>query len=180
MKIDSSQLVAFDHLPLEEVRRKLQRSDSVDIDLALRTFMQDCGGDRRLGRVLEVLLGPCARQADLSSEDVSRVSSAVSNLLWETAKDPTYGGNIRNFVKYYRSCNLESRGLLLQGLMQMLDVDQVREDARVIISGLPIFAGWENGPPDEGQREFGERLKGERVNPAAPRRKAHRGASHGK
>ncbi len=171
MTLDETNLAAFESLSLEEIRRELQRHESPEIDLDLRTLIQERGGDRRMGRVLEVLLGPCARRSELKEDEVFRASVAVSTLLWKTAKDPTYGGNIRNFVKYYQSCNPESRAFLIQGLIQMLDVDSMREDARIVVSGLPIFSGWEVGPPGEGQREFGERLKGERINPVTPRRK---------
>ena len=180
MTINVSKLIAFERLSLDEARRQLLQQEPTDIDLALRTFMKEHRADRRIGRVLEVLLGPCAIRSELRTDEVSRVSTAVSNLLWKTARDPTYGGNIRNVVNYYKTCNLQSRGLMLQGLIQMLDVDGMHEDARVVISGLPIFSGWENGPPNEGHRELGERLKGERINPVAPRRKSRPESQRGK
>ncbi len=174
MARDADELIArWNTLPRQPdaLRDALKEYDDVVVDHALRKLSQGSTSYEFLTNALTVFLGPADDASNVSIENTREVAEAVDNLLWHVATDPTYGGNIRAVINYYRSCDLGSRAKIVSGLLGMLQLPQYREDAQTLIAGAPVFADWRSGAIPDCARRFGEKLPNERKNPAFPKGK---------
>lgn len=157
--------------PLDEakLRSELLAYRDLEVHPVLAKLLENHRSYDFLAPLLRLYLGPCPPHGRLTRKQTSQVAEIVGNLLWRLKRDPTYGGNIRNVIEYYRSCEPGSRALILHGLLQMLESENTWNDARVLISGLPLFAKWRNEQIGDGTRLLGEKVPGERMNPAFPK-----------
>jgi hypothetical protein len=153
-----------------ELRKQFSSWDDVEIKHTLDLVSKDPQGRTRLLPAIKVLLGGFDEPVNCDQQDVEYVAIVLRSLM-RHADDPTYGGNVRSAVNYYRDCDDSSRSKIACCLLKMLESQDLREDANTIIAGAALFSGWREDNGSKGTRVLGQKLPGEHLNPVRALRK---------